>query len=155
MVEKGDLESLRKSATKENVDLQQGCMQCSSTCMTPLMSAASHGNAAMTLHLLAVTGTVTRVTGRFGRSAMHWAAVKTDSVDVARLLLAAGAEADGRDCWRQTPLMNAALFNHPRMLQLLLAHGADLNMRGEDGKTAQDLASSHGHSTCSSLLSAW
>jgi ankyrin repeat protein len=87
---------------------------------------------------------------------MHWAADKTDSVDVARLLLAAGAEADGRDrlCSR-TPLMLAALFNHPRMLQLLLAHGADLNLRDKHGKTAQDLASSHGHSTCSSLLSAW
>jgi ankyrin repeat protein len=123
--------------------------------MTPLMSAASYGNAAMTLHLLAV-GADTRVTDRIGRSAMHWAAVKTDSVDVARLLLAAGAEADGRDGTdSRTPLMMAAVRNHPRMLQLLLAHGADLNMRDEYGKTAQYLASSRGHSTCSSLLSAW
>jgi ankyrin repeat protein len=150
MVEKGDLESLRKSVTKENVNLQE-----SQDGMTPLMSAASHGNAAMTLHLLAV-GADTRVTGRDDRSAMHWAADKTDSVDVARLLLAAGAEADGRDrLSSRTPLMLAADRNHPRMLQLLLAHGADLNMRDKYGKTAQDLASSRGHSTCSSLLSAW
>jgi ankyrin repeat protein len=150
MVEKGDLESLRKSATKENVDVQE-----SEGGMTPLMSAASHGNAAMTLHLLAV-GADTRVTDGDGMSSMHWAAVKTDSVDVARLLLAAGAEADGRDgLGSQTPLMLAADRNHPRMLQLLLAHGADLNMRDKYGKTAQHFASSQGHSTCSSLLSAW
>jgi ankyrin repeat protein len=150
MVEKGDLDSLRKSVTKENVDLQHGWYG-----TTPLMSAASHGNAAMTLHLLAV-GADTRVTGRYGWSAMHWAAAETDSVDVARLLLAAGAEADGRDrLSSRTPLMLAADRNHPRMLQLLLAHGADLNMPDKYGKTAQYLASSRGHSTCSSLLSAW
>jgi hypothetical protein len=52
-------------------------------------------------------------------------------LDVAGLLLKAGAKVDAREQWAgQTALMWASAQGHPAMIKLLLANGANPNLRG-------------------------
>jgi len=56
--------------------------------------------------------------------------------EVARVLLAAGANLEARDTIGATPLMRAASFNeNPEVVRVLLAAGADLEARDTEGWT--------------------
>eukprot|EP00035_Acanthoeca_spectabilis_P028155 m.469404 g.469404 ORF g.469404 m.469404 type:complete len:695 (+) comp28514_c0_seq1:1828-3912(+) len=73
-----------------------------------------------------------------GQIALHWAS-RSGHFDVAEcLLLQAGVNAV--DSKSRTPLMFAAQFGHPAVLQLLLLNGANLNCTDERDNTALDLA---------------
>ncbi len=55
---------------------------------------------------------------------------RTGNVEAAKVLLAAGADVNSKEQWRQqTPLMWAVAEAHPEMAQELIAHGADVNAR--------------------------
>lgn len=56
--------------------------------------------------------------------------------DIARQLLAAGADVNGTDGTGRTPLMAAAELGAVDLLQVLLEAGADVNMRSKLGTTA-------------------
>lgn len=58
-----------------------------------------------------------------GKTGLHWAA-ETDQLEVARLLLDAGADLDARTTWNATPLDWAATLGSGRVAELLLARGA-------------------------------
>lgn len=51
-----------------------------------------------------------------------------------------GADANARDNWHFTPLMEAAIKGKVEVCIVLLQQGADVNIRNADGKTAIDLA---------------
>ncbi len=64
-----------------------------------------------------------------GETALMLAA-RTGSVDVASKLLAAGADVNAREAWRdQTALMWAAEGAFPELVKLLIAQGADVHAR--------------------------
>ncbi|KAJ1476881.1 hypothetical protein T484DRAFT_2023963 [Baffinella frigidus] len=72
-------------------------------------------------------------------TAMHRAAAK-GHLYIVRALIAAGADVDAKDVFRETPLRLAALNAHDEILRVLLAAGADPAIANVDGMTALDTA---------------
>jgi uncharacterized protein len=81
-------------------------------------------------------------------------------LELVSLLIAKGADVNGRRKDGLTPLHSAAYRGHLRVLDLLLRHGADANLKGYDGagphagQTALDLASAQGQHAAAELLAA-
>jgi ankyrin repeat protein len=74
-------------------------------------------------------------------------AVLNNEVEMARLLIARGANVNSVDKLGMTPLLWAAAmdFGDTAMSELLLAAGAAREAKNKDGLTALDLAKSYGH----------
>ena len=53
----------------------------------------------------------------------------------ALIALMSGAQIDPRNDWDWTPLHFAATFRHPGVVDVLLAHGADVQARNKSGLT--------------------
>lgn len=83
-------------------------------------------------------------------------AVIDGQVEVVRLLLEAGADANARDggAGGLTPLMWAATvdWGDTRVLQALLAHGADVQALADGGLTALSCARAHANTAAETLL---
>lgn len=75
---------------------------------------------------------------------LHSAAASRQ-LEIARLLLANGADPNVRQQHDVTPLHSAAHNGQEEMVQLLLQYGADTAARTTDGKTALDMAREDGH----------
>jgi ankyrin repeat protein/L-ascorbate metabolism protein UlaG (beta-lactamase superfamily) len=88
---------------------------------------------------------------RFNSLPLHLAAIN-GNIEIARLLLAAGADVDCGDSDESTPLHNAGLHRHPEMLAFLLENGADVNRRDRNGAYALSFAASGGDSTCVQMV---
>jgi ankyrin repeat protein len=81
-------------------------------------------------------------------------------LELVSLLIAKGADVNGRRKDGLTPLHSAAYRGHLRVLNLLLAHGADPTLKGFDGtsphagQTALDLALAQDQHAAAELLAA-
>ena len=62
------------------------------------------------------------------------------SVDIAKILIADGADVNAKSKKGVTPLMVAAAHDNPPLVSLLLQKGADPKIKTPDGKTALDIA---------------
>ncbi len=65
----------------------------------------------------------------------HAVGHEQDGVDAVREALAAGGDVNERDQAGWTPIMHAALECRAQILDLLLEHGAQVNVRSETTKT--------------------
>ncbi|MEM7480698.1 MAG: ankyrin repeat domain-containing protein [Acidobacteriota bacterium] len=81
-------------------------------------------------------------------------ALESDSMEIARMLLAAGADPESRDGSSRSPLQYAIAARRPEWMKLLLAHGADPERRDQDGSTALMLASASSVRLVEPLLAA-
>jgi ankyrin repeat protein len=72
--------------------------------------------------------------------------------EVARALLAAGADPNARQEGGFTPLHSAAQNGLPDLVRLLLSYGADSQARTTDGRTPADLVSDAGKTEILALL---
>ncbi|MEV0613209.1 ankyrin repeat domain-containing protein [Nonomuraea sp. NPDC050404] len=72
------------------------------------------------------------------------AAAAWDRTEVAGVLLAAGAEVDGRESGGWTALLWAAANGHAAVGKVLIAAGADVNATNDDGDTPLTLAARRG-----------
>lgn len=79
-------------------------------------------------------------------------AVAARHLEVARLLLAAGANVNAEQQGGFSPLHAAAQNGQVEMIQLLIANGADLNAMTFDRKKPADLARERGHAEALTLL---
>ena len=74
-------------------------------------------------------------------------------IEVMTLLLTKGVEVNliGDDLG-ETPLMAAAQMGHAEAVKILLAHGADPNLKTKEGKTALSLALEYNHPEIAAVL---
>jgi len=100
----------------------------------PLVDAAERGDVSSVRALLG-DGAAVDERRVDGTTALHWA-VRSDHLDVARLLLDAGANAAAVDRYGVTPLYLAAENGNAAMIRRLLDAGADPNSVDPAGETA-------------------
>jgi len=118
----------------------------------PLELAAILGDVPMVRALAAAGSDVNRLS-ESGLPVLT-SAVMTNRVEIAKTLIALGANINLVDELSMTPLMHAALVDYgdTEMVALLLAAGATKDLRSKDNDTALDLARQHGHDAIARLL---
>lgn len=79
-----------------------------------------------------------------GYTPLHLA-VGEERLDIAELLLRAGAELEAKDSQGRTPLHRATLIGAVEGTKWLLGQGADLLATDKEGKTPIDLAIAHNY----------
>ena len=90
---------------------------------------------------------------KYGRSSLHYASGndrRTD--DLARLLLAYGANPNISDKWNKTALHHASSGGQVTLVALLLEYGAKVDTRDDKRGTSLHRATSNGHSKVVQLL---
>ena len=114
---------------------------------TPLTCGARAG-AADVVHVLLEAGVDPGWPNDLGDTAMHLAMLSPEGTDVAGIVAAlagAGASGDDENNDGITPLILASRNARPDLVKLLLAHGAEPNIRGAAGNTALIFASEGRH----------
>jgi uncharacterized protein len=99
-----------------------------------LIDAVKGGDAAAVRSLLARHTLDVNAAEADGSTALHWAAQR-DNLEMADLLLAAGANAKAATRYKITPLTLACTNGDAAMIQHLLKAGADPNGASEEGQT--------------------
>ena len=122
---------------------------------TPLACAAESGDAEMVKCLLG-DGANPKGKGISGETALHFR-MGVNSPEVARILIAAGADVNARDSYQATPLHGIACCDdnddNLAIARLLIKNGADLNARSNHGVTPLHEAVRRGkHKTARLLL---
>jgi hypothetical protein len=83
---------------------------------------------------------------------LHACIALSQDVEIARLLLAQGADVNAIQAGGYTPLHQAAAAGLPELVRLLLDAGADPGKLCDQGKTPGDYARERGHATTLQLL---
>jgi ankyrin repeat protein len=87
-------------------------------------------------------------------TALHGAVARRD-VEIAKMLLEAGADPNARQERGFVPLHDAAANGNAALVELLLKHGARADAKTDDGKTAGDMAAERGHKELAEMLGNW
>ncbi len=87
------------------------------------LEAVRRGDAAAVADLLRNRPDLAQFAGEHGKTGLHWAA-EVDQVEVARILLDAGADIEARTSWGATALGWAATMGSVRVAEMLLSRGA-------------------------------
>jgi ankyrin repeat protein len=87
------------------------------------LEAVKRGDTSAVADLLRSQPNLVRFAGEYDKTGLHWAA-ETDQVEVARILLDAGADVEAGTSWGATPLGWAAVMGSVRVADLLLSRGA-------------------------------
>jgi hypothetical protein len=77
-----------------------------------------------------------------------------NQIEIANLLIEAGANVNARTPDGSTPLMAAAVMGHASMARILLDDGADPTLRNQNGADARVKAEDYGHANVVALLEA-
>lgn len=121
----------------------------------PLWAAASWRNDVKTVKAHIAAGTdVETIDDWNGKTAMHYAA-EYGNLEIAQLLVEAGANVRHRDFDKATALHHAAVGGFVDIVKLLLAHGADINAKDKAGETAMDGVAFFGHTNVADLLKSY
>ncbi|MFS8086381.1 MAG: ankyrin repeat domain-containing protein [Acidobacteriota bacterium] len=107
-----------------------------------LFGAAERGDAATVRQRIADGVAADAVNAR-GSTALI-AAVQGNHVEVAKLLVQAGADVNRQDAEQQSAFLIAAGAGNPELLRLMLGKGADVNRPDGAGSTALIRAAAHG-----------
>ena len=133
------------------------CLACGALLAAPasgseLSDAARHGDAAEVRALVeSAPESALDSPGRDGMTPLLWA-VQAADVEIARVLLDAGANANAGNRYGITPLWLAATNRSPRLVALLLEHGAAASAALPHGETALMAAARAGDAESIRLL---
>jgi len=111
----------------------------------PLALAAYFGQRAAVELLLAYGATVTTAAANGSRVTALHAALAGPEPEIARLLVAAGADVNARQQGGYTPLHSVAANGRLALAELLVAAGAEPGATNDAGQTPSDLARQAGH----------
>ena len=118
----------------------------------PIWAAASWRNDIETVKAHIVDGTnIDTVDDWTGKTALHYAA-EYGHLEIAKLLLANGANVNRRDDDKTTPLYFAAVGGFVEVARLLLDYGADINARDKAKESPMDGAVFFGHMNVADLF---
>ena len=111
---------------------------------TALILASYNGQESTTALLLSLGAEVDAGDATRGNTALMGISFK-GYPDIARRLVAAGANVNARNLAGQTALMTAVLFNQMEIIDLLVEAGADPSISDAQGNTVVKLAMMNGH----------
>ena len=87
------------------------------------LEAVRRGDSGKVSALVGAHPALVRVAGDHSKSGLHWAA-ELDQIEVARVLVDAGADLEARTAWGASPLDWAATMGSARVAEFLLSRGA-------------------------------
>ena len=76
----------------------------------------------------------------------------TESIDMAKFIINAGADINEKDFNGMTALMHASILGNENLVQLLLNKNADIDIEDNNGMTALRYATKNNHITIINLL---
>ena len=116
-----------------------------------LHSAAAEGNTDM-VALLIARGADVMATNALGDTPLH-SAVEHEYIDIAKILLSENVDINAKDHKTgATPLHYTAFNGDKQLMELLIAHGAALDIEDDEGRTALEVAEEKGHAQIVALL---
>lgn len=118
----------------------------------PLFEAIVNGNTARAGSLLAKDPKISRMRGRFqGFTPLHVAVVGGE-MEIAQLLVRAGADVNARAVGDLTPLHCAAMRGNLEIAIFLMDHGADPGATTSNGGKTNGIANMKGHKHLARVL---
>jgi ankyrin repeat protein len=145
----GDCECLRKLIAADAIQAREA----SGDGWPPLHLAAAFSTAHAVTLLLKHGAHIHQISHNPMRNhALHACIALGNSVDVARLLVEAGADVNASAAGGYTPLHLAASQGSREIVALLLESGANRETRCDQGKTAADYARERGHFQVAAIL---
>ena len=121
------------------------------TVTNSLILAVGKGNYAEVKRLLEAGADINFQT-EGGKTALMYASLKENRIEIVKLLLENGADVNAQENHGATALMNASYKGLTDIAKLLIDNGADVNAQEKNGGTALMLASSNGHTDIAKLL---
>jgi len=117
---------------------------------TPLMVATSSGQLEVVRKFLSLGANHGASEKEDGLTAMHLASREGHDA-IIQLLIAKNAEVD-KECKKGSPLVLALINNHPKTLDILLQHGASINVKMPTGKDLLTFAAEKQFAECIDVL---
>lgn len=119
---------------------------------TALMFAAQRDHST-TLKILIESGAALESQNYNGQASMS-IVVERGHKECVKILVEAGADVrlQNADDFGYTPLLWAAIFGYSKIIELLLDHGATIEVRDLKGRTALSIAALDGHIRCVDIL---
>ena len=158
-----------REEVERQLDSDPGLIHARENALSPIMVAAYHGEreiasyladktVAITIFEAAATGKINNILRLLARDPQLVNAYAVDGfqalglasyfghLDVAEYLIRAGAPVNStsRNGLRAAPIQSAAAAGHSKVVELLLKHGADPNVREQDGYTPLHAAAQNG-----------
>lgn len=120
-------------------------------CDSPLALATFTGDEALVKTLISHGASLQRPT--CAKESLLHTAIAEGHREVAEILINTGINVNERNISQRTPLHFLAFYmDEPKLAELMIQHGADINAKDKDGYTALEVAEQAGHKEVAEVL---